>query len=144
MDEQAERRVLEQALTATFNPSTRRRTARLASAAARMRVVADERIGRCAAVDVHRVLELVAGFGSGLHHTNEEIAVLVPCGLLGVNSAVLTARRQAAPDGPAAVDVHIRAAAFEGRFSLRTAVKLLNKVAEQIDPHLTTPLRAAS
>lgn len=142
MDEQEERRALEQALTETFNPSTRRRTQRLASAAQRMRVVADERVGRCDAVEVHRILELVAGFGSGLHKTNQEIAVLVPCGLLGVNSAVLTARRHAAPDDAAAVDVHVRAAAFEGKFSRRTATKLLKKVAAQIDPHLTTPLHA--
>jgi hypothetical protein len=143
MDEQDERRVLEEALAETFRPSTRRRTEKLASATRRMRVVAGERTGRCSAANVHRVLELVAEFGSGLQTTGQEIAVLVPSGLLGVNSAVLSARRRAAPDDPAAVDLHIRAAALEGKLSLRTAAKLLNKVAKRVDPHLTTPLRAA-
>ena len=141
MREDAERAVLERFVAGQRKPVTGKPMSELSSTAKRLRLVADERIGRCPADQLDRVFKLIASAGSGLEHAENEIAVLAPCGWLKMNRAVLSASR--AGEGKAdPVEIHFRAAALEGRISQRSAVRLLDRIAQMISPHLIAPMHS--
>lgn len=136
-----EREVLEQFLAAMRLPPFGATNRGMAEVAKRLRLIAEERVAHCAPADVVNVFDAIARMGTVLEHGANSVTVLAPCGWLRMHRAVLTARHRAS--GPGAAEIHLRAAALEGKISQRSAARLLDAVGRLIGPYLTDAPRPA-